>query len=96
MTTIHEMKYGGTHPLQALTGQVCMTAGRFAERGFPTIKLFLPGNNGMQTIDHQGGRAAQDIIEWVSDQLKAEALSRVGLKGKGNRGSQSEGARSDL
>ena len=72
---------------------MCITAGRLAIRGFPTIKLLLPGSNGRQTLEYEGGRTAQDIIEWVTDQLRAEALSRVGLKGT-SKGKSHSGGRS--
>jgi len=58
-------------------------SGQYSVKGFPTIKLLLPGRNGKQTLDHEGPRTAQDIIEWVTEQLQAEALSRIGIKSRG-------------
>ena len=48
-------------------------------QGFPTLKLFLPGKGGRpRGVDYAGARQAAAVVEWALDQVRREALARLG------------------
>ena len=53
--------------------------GKHGIQGFPTLKLFLQGKDGQRrAMDYAGARKAAAVIEWALDQVKRNALSRIG------------------
>lgn len=48
-------------------------------QGFPTLKLFLGGKGGRpRGVDYAGVRQAGAVVEWALDQVKRDALARLG------------------
>ncbi|CAJ0583598.1 unnamed protein product, partial [Mesorhabditis spiculigera] len=42
-----------------------VAAGKFAIRGFPTIKYFAPGSDVNDAAEYDGGRTTSDIVNWA-------------------------------
>ena len=54
-------------------------AGKHGVQGFPTLKLFLQGQDGRpRAVDYTGARQAAAVVDWALDQVKRDALSRIG------------------
>ncbi|OQR68720.1 protein disulfide-isomerase A6-like [Tropilaelaps mercedesae] len=53
-------------------------SGQYGIRGFPTIKMFLPGNS--KPIDYNGPRTADGLVEATFGELKGIANKRLGKK----------------
>ena len=64
-------------------------ASRYGVSGFPTIKIFLPGDSNAK--DYQGARDASGIIDYTLGQLREVAQTRLkgGSSGGGSGGSGS-------
>ncbi|KAK9826486.1 hypothetical protein WJX81_004945 [Elliptochloris bilobata] len=62
---------------------------RHGIQGFPTLKLFLHGKDGRaRTVDYAGARQAAAVVDWALDQVRRDALSRIGAgAGGGSAGS---------
>ena len=54
-------------------------AGEHGVQGFPTLKLFLRGKGGRpRALDYAGARQAAAVVEWTLDQVRRDALARLG------------------
>ncbi|KAL4431619.1 hypothetical protein ABPG77_001461 [Micractinium sp. CCAP 211/92] len=58
--------------------------GQFGVRGFPTVKFVWADASGkISSADYQGGRTAQEIVQWGLQQAQRVALGRLGVQGGG-------------
>lgn len=63
--------------------------GQYGIRGFPTIKIFVPGNS--KPIDYQGPRTAQGLVDAAMKELRNQVNRRLGGKGSSSSGGGSGG-----
>ncbi|KAL4458959.1 hypothetical protein ABPG75_013824 [Micractinium tetrahymenae] len=65
---------------------------QYGVQGFPTIKFMWADASGkISSADYQGGRTAQEIVQWAVQQAQRVALGRLGVQGGG--GGSGGGAR---
>ncbi|GJM98644.1 hypothetical protein PR202_ga15673 [Eleusine coracana subsp. coracana] len=67
-------------------------AQEYGIRGFPTIKVFVPGK---QPIDYQGARDVKPIVEFALQQVKSLLRDRLNGKASGGSSSKKSGGSSE-
>ncbi|GJN33831.1 hypothetical protein PR202_gb22457 [Eleusine coracana subsp. coracana] len=67
-------------------------AQEYGIRGFPTIKVFVPGK---QPVDYQGARDVKPIVEFALQQVKSLLRDRLNGKASGGSSSKKSGGSSD-